>query len=179
MLPQEVYLFDNIKREVVGNVLLSDSPSDLSVYLQPDATIIGPMKEPMPKYIMFKQNEANSFGAELKEGPYQRIGEELVAAGIHRFLLMDPRIYLHAEREELLEYQKSDEGSDTVVLYDIIRVGTDILGMPKNIAQGAAHDAKGPFRTSFRVRDSGLLELRINEHLINEENFAQYNLQNL
>jgi len=179
MLPKEVNLFDRIKREVVGNISLSNSPSDASVYLQPDATIFGPMIEPMPKYIVFKQDEASPFVAETKDGPYKGIDEDLVEAAVHNLLLMDPRTYLHADRRGLLEYQETDEGSDTVVQYDIFRVGIDILHMPEDIAMNAAGQAKGPYQTSFHVRDSGLLEIRVNEHLINEENFVQYDLQNL
>ncbi len=143
-----VHTYIPIKGEV-----LSDSPHQIKLVLLPDGVMkIGPLVEPLPKFIEFR----NRLPSILDERELGTMTSDLMDKGIQLLMLLDPKSYLAAEDFGLLkEEEVSIYGSEVMISYSIGEVGQKTLGMPESTANWAADVYGKRWQTRIAISNKG------------------------
>jgi len=156
-LDAHLSLFSELQSDIVGEVFWDEGSIPLATYLLRDKSFkVGPLPEPFPKYMLFKEQgevyEVQDDNTEV------RIGDELTRNGIHVLLLTNPRVYRQIIAKGLLSVESpEDPGKGTFMTsYDIERVGEEVLWMPITAAGLQSNVYGREWSTVFRLTDKTL-----------------------
>lgn len=174
---EHLFHFSALSSEFTGKLVRSRKDLEAEVILGPgNRTTFGPMPEPLPRYLLFELGTSYAVVGESRTDLVEPLSEELIVAGIHGLLLLDPRVYTMAHDAGLLEIGPIRRPAGQVLEFQLTELST-LLGMPEEVAAEMSEHVPGTFRTTARLRQDHLLQLLINKSLPGmADSYAEYDL---